>query len=414
MHNRNIMAALQTLAISVSLLASAHATPFIFGAGTHLGQNKINAASALSLYAEGGLNSLRDESYWHRMEGKDGKLEFPQSLADLDEVTTKIKAGGGYPLMVLDYSNNAYDGGDIPTSDAAIDAFARYAGFTANYYKGRVQLYEVWNEWNIGMGSNKKPRTIRPVENYIRLLRSTMKAVRAVDPSAKLIAGGVAGTDDKWIDQFISQGGVKGIDGFSVHPYVFSKPTSNRPEDAADWLARLSAKLAAANNGHPIDLYVTEIGWPNHLDMTGWSEQQTADFLWRLYILIRSQPTIRGVWWYELRDSGDNPMEREHRFGLAGKDKRPKLALQAQRIVASLLQDPTKVTIDHPATGVYRAQIKAPKEQCTAYWSRQGTVSYAVPASDRKGRVVWGELSGASGDSSDALTETPYITCRPN
>lgn len=414
MLHQRIKSALLTLTVAIASCNTASAAPFLFGAGTHLGQNKINAANALLLYNAGGLNSLRDETYWHRLEVKDGKLEYPNSLADLDDVTTKIKNAGGSPLVVLDYSNNAYDLGDIPTSDAAIDAFARYASFTASHYKGRVQLYEVWNEWNIGMGSNKKPRTIRPVDNYIRLLRSTMKAVRAVDPSAKLIAGGVCGIDDKWIDQFIAQGGVKGIDGFSVHPYVFALPGRNRPEDASEWLGRLNAKLTAANDGRPVDIYVTEIGWPNHVGTTGWSESQSADFLLRFYMLARAQPAIRGVWWYELRDGGDNPLEREHRFGLAGRDQRAKPALQAQKIVGSLLQEPSKVTIEEPVKGVFRARIKSSKEQCSAYWTRDGEVNYAIPASDRAGRLVWGLQPSADSETSYVVTETPFLTCRPN
>lgn len=401
-----------TLAIT-SYAAGLQAAPFYFGMGTHIGQNKLNTAEAMSLYSLGGFNSLRDEAYWHRIEREKDQLVYPSSLTDLETTIGRIRKSGGAPMIALDYNNAFYDLGDIPTTDTGLAGFTRYARFVASHFKGNVPLYEVWNEWNIGLGSNQKPRTIRPVADYIRLLRPTMDAVRSVDPSAKLIAGAVAGPDDKWIDEFISRGGLKGVDGFSVHPYVYQRPSGqNRPEDASDWLAKLSAKLTAANQGRPMDIYVTEIGWPNHQGKAGWTEDQTADFLLRFHMLVRAQPTIRGVWWYELRNSGKDPMEKEHNFGLVTKDLGVKPAFKALKVAVSLLSEGSKVSVSNPAKGVYKAQINTGQEQCTAYWAREGQVNYAIPARDLSGRVAWGTLPDEKAEAPTVVTETPLITCR--
>lgn len=398
---------------ALGMISTSVAAPFYFGMGTHVGQNKMNQPEAMSLYTMGGFNSMRDEAYWHRIEKEKDQLVFPTSLTDLDAVITRIKNAGGSPMIPLDYGNNFYDLGDLPTTDTGIEGFARYAKFVATHFKGRVPLYEVWNEWDIGLGSNRKPRTLRSVENYIRLLRPTMAAVRSVDPSAKLIAGVTANPNDKWVDEFISLGGLKGIDGFSVHPYVYSRPTQNRPEDASDWLAKLSAKLTVANQGRPMDIYVTEIGWPNHQGKTGWTEEQTADFLLRFHLLVRAQPTIRGVWWYELRNSGKDPAEKEHNFGLVTKDLGAKPAFKALRVAVSLLSEGSKISISNPAKGVFKAQINTGQEQCTAYWAREGQVNYTIPARDLAGRLAWGVLPDEKAENPAAVTETPLITCRP-
>jgi hypothetical protein len=402
------------LASASACMVAAHAAqPFYFGVGTHIGMNKLSATEAMSLYSAGGFNSFRDETFWHRLEAAKGDIKFPASLKDLDQVVTRVSGAGGSPMIILDYGNIFYDLGDITYTDTGIAGFVHYTKFVVSHYKGRVPMYEVWNEWNIGMGSSRKPRTIRPVSSYIDLLRPTIDAVRSVDPSAKVIAGSVAGPDDKWIDEFIAKGGLKGIDGFSVHPYIYQQPKQNRPEDAADWLQRLDAKLTSANKGRPMDIYVTEIGWPNHQGPTGWAPQQTADFYLRFHILARAVPSIRGVWWYELRDGGSDPNEKEHRFGIVDKNLGAKPAFKALKTAVALLPPDAKVTVSQPVKGAFKARIVTSIEQCTAYWSREGQVSVKIPEGDLAGRLVWGTKPQAEASEPAVITESPVIACRP-
>lgn len=406
---KTVMACITIYSMAAS---TAWGAPFYFGAGIHAGQNKISAQETTALMDQAGINSFRDEVFWHRLEVKKGVLKFPDSLADLDKLTTTTNDAGKAPMLILDYGNKFYDLGDIPTSSTAIDGFTRYAKFVAAHFKDRSKLYEVWNEWNIGMGSNQKPRTIKSVKEYINILRPTITAVKDIDPSAKVIAGSVNQTDDKWINDFLAQGGLKGVDGFSVHPYVFTHVQENRPEDISGWLTDLSKRLNAANQGRPMDIYVTEVGWPNQEGATGWSERQAANFLLRLYILSKAQPNIRGLWWYELRDSGDNNNDREHNFGMASKRRGAKLALNAMATAVSILSKSTDIKISQPIKGVYRAAIASPGQQCTAYWTREGSFAYNIPQADLAGDVRWGRLPRTQDDAN--VDETPLITCRRN
>lgn len=399
--------------ISAMVASTAWSAPFYFGAGIHAGQNKIDAQETMLLMDQTGINSFRDEVFWHRLEIEKGVLKFPTSLVELDKLTTATNNAGKAPLLILDYGNKFYDLGDIPTSATGINGFTRYAKFVAEHFKNRSKHYEVWNEWNIGMGSNQKPRTIKTVKEYINILRPTITAVKGVDPSAKIIAGSVNQTDDKWINDFLAQGGLQGVDGFSVHPYVFTHVKENRPEDISAWLADLSKRLNAANQGRPMDIYVTEVGWPNQQGTTGWSERQTANFLLRLYILGKSQPNVRGLWWYELRDSGDSASDREHNFGMASKRRGAKPALEAMTTAVSILSESTSIKINQPVKGVYRAAIASADQQCTGYWTREGSASYKIPNADQVGEVRWGRITEAQRDEGN-ISETPFITCRKN
>ena len=57
------------------------------------------------------------------------------------------------PLLILDYGNRFYDSGDKPASPQALSAFARYAAFVVLHFKGKVHMYEMWNEWNTTTGN---------------------------------------------------------------------------------------------------------------------------------------------------------------------------------------------------------------------------------------------------------------------
>src|SRR6187551_1138440 len=119
------------LAAVLGLCLAGTAAAFQFGVCTHLALKRGNANQVLSLMSAGGFNSFRDDAYWSAIESQPGELRFP---AKFDELRTAIAAAGArgdYPMVVLAYGNRHYDGGGLVVSPAAIDAYAKYAGFVA-------------------------------------------------------------------------------------------------------------------------------------------------------------------------------------------------------------------------------------------------------------------------------------------
>jgi hypothetical protein len=55
-------------------------------------------------------------------------------------------------------------------------------------------------------------------------------------------------------------------------------------------------------------------------------------------LLAAARPWIDGVWWYDLFDDGDDPGNREHRFGLIAKDRSPKPAYTALSTINGVLK----------------------------------------------------------------------------
>lgn len=316
-----------------------NAIGFEFGIGVHVRDNQSKFWQVYPAIKSAGFSSFRDEIYMARVEQTKGLYSIPPGLADLDTLITKANLDGVKPLIALDYGNKFYDDGDIITSDVGRAAFAKYAKFVTSHYKGKIQLFEVWNEYNIGMGSSRKPRTLGTPDNYVKLLKETYMAVKSVNPTATVIAGAVCGLDDKWIDEFIKLGGLKYADAFSVHPYVIMNAPNDRPETAIGWLDNLNKKIQVANSGKSLPIYITEMGWPTNLGKYGVSESQQSAYFTRFNLLAASRPEIAGVWWYTLIDGGINPMDKESRFGLLNNGLSSKPAFIAARNLSNILRN---------------------------------------------------------------------------
>lgn len=317
---------------------------FQLGVGVHVGQNKNSLQATEAALAQAGFTSFRDEVFWHRLETKQGALVFPDSLEDLDQLVTQSAREGRRPLLILDYGNPFYDGGGQLHSSDGIAAYARYVRFVVKHFRGRVDQFEVWNEWNIGSGGTPQQRKTRygSPEDYAAVLRAAYAAIKAENPSATVIGGAFAGYDYKWIDAFARAGGFSSLDGFSIHPYVFSEGRSGTPESAMKHLDELKSRVDQLAPGRSVRIYVTEAGWPSHAGEKGVTEETVATYLQRFMLLARARPWIAGVWWYDLFDDGSDAQNKEHRFGLLSQDGAPKPAFRAIATLKPLLASPSK------------------------------------------------------------------------
>jgi polysaccharide biosynthesis protein PslG len=319
------------LITAIAFAGVAGAASFQVGVGVHVGQNKNPLDATAAALDQGRFTSFRDEVFWHRLERKKGVLEFPESLRDLDQLVTLTVQRGGRPLLILDYGNPLYDGGGQLSSPEAIAAWSRYVRFVVKHFKGRVDQFEVWNEWNIGGGGTAAQRAARygSPEDYAKVLKAAYSAVKSENATASVIGGAFAGYDYKWIEAFARYGGFSSLDGFSAHPYVFAEGRKGTPDSAIRHLDDLKVLIDRLAPGRNVPVYVTEAGWPVHEGTNGITEQQAATYLQQFMLLAKSRPWIAGVWWYDLFDDGDAAANAEHRFGLIDRAGLKRPAFQA-------------------------------------------------------------------------------------
>ncbi|MCL2099924.1 MAG: hypothetical protein FWH24_05775, partial [Oscillospiraceae bacterium] len=304
----------------------------LFGAATHLGQTKEQTDNNLKLAKLAGITWIRDECAWEKVETSRGVYNIPENYRYYLEEANRL---GINILLCLDYGNILYDGGRAPHTAEGREAFAAYAAYMAQQFPF-ITHFEVWNEWNGDWGINSPAGenwANQPVI-YGKLFIETSDAVKAVNPNAKLIAGGLSGAAVNWLvrmmnaqgnlaiadndrDRYSPQEIYDAMDGVSFHPYVFpNSPESGRLENT---LRDASKRIFTDLGFEPKPIYSTEVGWPAHeaAGGTGVSALTAAVYVPRMYAAAAKNADISGqVIYYELQNGGTNINDREDNFGM--------------------------------------------------------------------------------------------------
>jgi hypothetical protein len=299
---------------------------FIVGACTHFSQGKGALTRNLESLKQAGIGSVRDEVSWAAIEREKDKLVMPEQFNTYVQRATHESVN---VLLILDYANRFYDDGDRPRSPEAIEGFCRYAEFVVRHFGKHVRLYEIWNEWDIGIGLPKRYDKGGSAEDYAKLLKAVYPRIKAVDSSVTVIAGAcTSGAVRKgWLEEIVKLDALDSCDAVSIHSYNYSDEFPERgPEACSTWMAGVQEMLRKYHDGKDVPFYVTEMGWPTHVTKHGTDPELSASYLARLYLLARTSPSFEGLWWYDFQDDGWNPQYNEDNFGLVRPDLTPKPA----------------------------------------------------------------------------------------
>jgi hypothetical protein len=329
--------------------------PSDFGVGTHFAQHVTPPASVLlPLVKQAGFSWIRDDLYWAAIEKKPGVFKFPKSY---DDYLALCKQLGISPLVVLGEGNEGAYPTLFPKSNFPLsaDARARFADYVdavvSRYgddavtapYGGTVKHWEVWNEPDFNKISYAA---------YLSLLWETFGAVKDVNADASVIScgggGSGGGPGGDCVVGLLKEGGLNDQTGFSVHPYMSPNTpergykTEGAPIDSVSipavwpYLKNFTADRVKAD-GRPLQVWVTEFGWPVNPKEPGQDEATQAANLVRSYLLSRRYGTVRVMFWYDFVDDGTDLNNIEHNFGLLHHDLTPKPAFVAASVLSSTL-----------------------------------------------------------------------------
>lgn len=227
-----------------------------------------------------------------------------------------------------------------PPRDAA--EFGQIVRLLAERYRGRIHAWELWNE------PDNRDYWTGTVGDYATLLRAGAEAVRAGNPDAAVVSGGLAGTVAFLEQLFDDWDAASLVDVVNLHAYYETwnpEPLETIPE----YVAQVS-DIVARHGGRQA-IWMAEVGYGNFRRGAHVSADVTATFAYehtlafqavalvRTHALVLSTP-VELVAWYELKDPpasdamiGD--VNNRH-LGVAFTDYRPKPALAALSFVNRL------------------------------------------------------------------------------
>jgi hypothetical protein len=264
-----------------------------------------DADRALTLLTGAGFNWARQWIAWEGVEPAQGAFEW--KLLD-DVVAAAERRKVKLNIILLRAPKWAAPNGGIPQDK---QTFARYAGAVAARYKGRVAAYEIWNEQNM---AGETGGTVNAAE-YVALLKAAFPAIKAADPGAFVVYGGLTPTgvnnpaiavdDAVYLRQCyaFNNGEIKQyFDVLGIHASGANNPPEKFwPEDpgpgpgyfdhASFYFRRAEdlRKVMVESGDGQKQAWITEFGWTTKNQAKGYeygefvSEQQQAEYLVNAY-----------------------------------------------------------------------------------------------------------------------------------
>jgi len=350
-------------------------TPMIVGVNTHFAWKGDPRETDADLFrtwnAQARLTSSRDTMNWSIVEATKGTLKMVGGALNTQTVWNSMPTPFS-PLLVLYSGNRHYDSGGQPKSATAVSAFTRYANFVVGQTP-RVQIVEVWNEWNLRSGASSYGGSQGDPVDYARLATETARVLKASHPGVKVLVGSIGDDWDwSWTKAAIQAGMLTNADGVAVHLYNYCVSPKNVGADMA--IVRAEALRTLLNNaGKPgLPIYVTEVGWPTYIGDCPVTEQDSALHTARFLLEASLRDWLAGLWIYEFQNGGTDPTNREYNFGLMRRDGSEKPSGCAVReLAATIAQRPKSVT---RASGVTMARFANGTTDRWIVWANQNTV----------------------------------------
>ena len=295
----------------------------------HFTTNTGDPVLKLELAAKAGFSLWRSSVPWVSVEKKHGVYTVP---AAVDLVTNTASDLGMDPLIILAYGNDNLYGLPNPTNPIWLEAYLNYCRTVARHFGDRVTYYEIWNEWNHSSMGKTDP-ACRGGSYYAMVLAAASKAIKEINPNAKIIGGAMAGYGEAWMTDMLNYDGnndgrsdaMEAMDGFSFHIYAtdwVSTFYSPHVQDYPGVYDHVISVLDRYGDASTKEIWVTETGWSTCIG-PGVTEEMQAAYMVQMYAWALAHPDkVDRIFWYDMMNDCDphaldwDPKAGEHNWGL--------------------------------------------------------------------------------------------------
>ena len=273
-----------------------------------------NLEQTLILLAKSGVSFVRMDFLWQDIEPRHGEFAFTK----YDEIVKLCKEHNIRILGILNYCASwAGDGWNSPPHD--LDDFVNYAKEVVSRYKYTVKYWEIWNEPD----SKTYWQPQDEMKTYTELLQRCYRAAKEIDPSCKIVLGGMTAQGVYAMRRIYELGGKDYFDILNIHPFInpLRKQDLKRIYALYTNIERIQKQFADTNK----KIWFTEVGCPgvpSGVDGKGWwegvspDEKEQANFLRTVYTDIIELPNLEKVFWAFFRDNDEHFKNDVDYFGL--------------------------------------------------------------------------------------------------
>lgn len=381
-----------------------------FGVNAHMNWQQYGwKPELINLAAAAGVKSVRVDYSWGGVEKEKGKYTFnnPEYLEYVRQHNMKVNIASGY-------NNSLYDGGAVPYSDTAAQAFADYQAAVIEHVGSAAAELDVYNEFYGGFGHLYGGGPARSQSGYyMRLLSKTYDTVKARFPQVKVLATATTGSgycgEENWYENLLKAGAGQKMDGIFPHSYYTTAPPEELVDTTADFYETLNKKYGAET----AEVYITETGASTYTG--GVTEEEAARRLVRLNVLWMSRG-VKKAYWYDLMDDGLSASDRENNFGLlrAWNSSKgaytPKPAYVALGVMARRLRHAEFTALEKPSDGVYIGRFEKDGKKLAIAWATEDTNVRVAADEWAVGDIMGGEQP-VKGEKLLTLSSEPlYLT----
>ena len=257
--------------------------------------------------AQTGVKYVRIQSGWMRTEKEKGVYDWNW----IDDIVDNLVSRGMEPWICLCYGNpiwseraaNVRGAIGVPPIFCEEEAAAwdRYVSECVKRYRGKVKMYEIWNEpdgkhcWRHGVNAAE----------YGKFVKRTSAAIRAADSEAKVLAGSFFSSGSTtYLHDFLKELTPGDIDCITYHQYRY------RIEHGIEAFARGIRQMLDAFDPR-VGMIQGETGTQSAFSRNGalcgsaWTERKQAKFLARK-LLIDLKTEVEFTSWFTAVDIFEN------------------------------------------------------------------------------------------------------------
>jgi hypothetical protein len=263
-------------------------------------------------------------------------------------------------------------------------------------YKGRIQVYELWNEpENTFTGT---------VDQMTVLTQHEHDIIRALDSSAAILSPSMISDGFAYLDSYFAAGGTKDVDGVAFHAYP--DPKNDIAETVTQSISTGIKNVLIKYGLSTVPLWDTEVSWGQQ-NGTITDPGLRAAFVAREFMLNWSIGVSR-VYWYAWDSPDDGPLTNAN--GVPSEAGTAFGQISAWMIGATMAQPCSLNGAASAYHAVYTCQLtRSGGYQAVAVWNTDGSSTYAAPSQYLHYRDLLGDIEDIPADHQVTIGFKPIL-----